>query len=133
MNLSLIGLILFFVGYIINRFVMTGATNRLSDADKLKIFEVFSKKNNYTMIFLLTIVVVYFGTIQYFPYLMFQITIVYLAVYIFYLIFRFITNHKKLKEMEMPADYIKSFVTSYSIFGLGTLALAICFLWSWIR
>jgi len=131
MDTNLIGLLIFFVAYAINRFVMTEATKKLDDSDKLKIFEAFSKSNNYWTIFTLTIVFLYFGAMQYLTHFIFQITIVYLVIFGSYLVFRFASNYKKLKQTEIPETYIKSFITSYSIFALGFLGLAFCVLLNW--
>ncbi len=129
--MNLIGLIILFAAYAINRFVMTEATRKLNDSDKLKVFEVFSKRNNLTTILILTMIIIYFGAIQYLPQFITQITIVYLTLFITYMIFRFVSNYKKLKQMEIPERYIKSFVTSYGIFVLGFLGMAFCIFWSW--
>jgi hypothetical protein len=131
MNWTFIGIIILFVAYAVNRFVMTEATKKLDDSMKLKIFEVFSKRNNYTTIFLLAIVLLYFGAIQFFPHFVFSITVIYLIVFTACSVFRFVSNYKKLKQLEMPSEYIKSFIISYSIFGVGVLGLAFCVLWNW--
>ena len=131
MNWNLVGLTLIFVAYAVNRFVMTEATKKLDDSMKLKIFDAFSKRNNYSTVFLLAIVLLYFGALQYFQHFIIQITTIYLIVYVAYLFFRFASNYKKLQQMEMPPAYIKSFVTSYSIFILGVLGIAFCILWNW--
>ena len=131
MNLTLVGLIILFTAYAINRFVMTEATKKLDDSMKLKIFEVFSKRNNYSTIFLLALILLYFGAMQYLPHFIIQITIIYLVIFALYLIFRFVSNYRKLKSLEMPEGYIKSFITSYGIFTLGFLSLAFCVFWNW--
>ena len=110
--MNLIGLVILFAAYAINRFVMTEATKKLADSDKLKIFEVFSKRNNFSTILVLTLVLLYFGALQYLPHFIIPITAVYLTLYVVYLIFRFATNYRKLRQMEMPANYIKSFITT---------------------
>ena len=129
--MNLIGLVILFAAYAINRFVMTEATKKLADSDKLKIFEVFSKRNNFSTILVLTLVLLYFGALQYLPHFIIPITAVYLTLYVVYLIFRFATNYRKLRQMEMPANYIKSFITSYSIFILGFFGMAFCVFWNW--
>lgn len=131
MNTTLIGLAILFIAYAINRFVMTGATKKLTDADKLKIFDVFSKRNNFSTVLVLILVFLYFGAVQYLPHFIIQITAVYLTVFGVYLIVRFASNYRKLKRMQMPANYIKSFTTSYSIFILGFLGMAFCVFWNW--
>lgn len=131
MNINLIGMFAFFAAYAINRFVMTEAIKKLDDSDRLKIFEVFSKRNNYSTILVLAFVFLYFGALQYLPHFIVQLTITYLTLFCAYLIFRFVSNYKKLKQIIMPATYIRSFTISYSIFLLGFLILVICVLWDW--
>ena len=131
MNLSLVGLIIVFAAYAVNRFVMTEATKKLTDEEKLRVFDAFSKRNNITTVLVLALIVIYFGALQSFPHFIIQITAVYLIVYSSYLIFRFISNYKKLKQIQMPSSYIKSFFTSYSIFILGVGGMAFCVFWNW--
>jgi len=127
--MNLIGLVFLFAAYAINRFIMTEATKKLSDSDKLRIFEVFSRKNNYATISVLILIVIYFASLQYFPHFVEHITVVYVSVFLAYLLFRFVTNYKKLKQMEMPSAYIKSFISSYSIFILGFIGMIFCLFW----
>jgi flagellar biogenesis protein FliO len=129
--MNLIGLVILFSAYAVNRFIMTNATKNLTDSDKLKIFEVFSKRNNYSTVLVLAIVLLYFGALQYLPHFIIQITAIYLTIFAAYLIFRFISNYKKLKQLEMPANYIKSFIASYGIFTFGFLTMAFCVMWDW--
>lgn len=129
--MNLIGLVILFAAYAINRFVMTEATNKLADSDKLKIFEVFSKRNNFSTILVLSLVLLYFGALQYLPHFIMPITVVYLTIYSAYLIFRFATNYRKLRQMEMPSSYISSFIKSYSIFILGFIGMAFCVFGGW--
>ncbi len=124
--MNVVGIVIIFVAYAINRFVMTEATKKLDDADKLRLFDVFSKRNNYTTVLLLVLILLYFGAIQYLPHFTIQITGAYLIVFFLYLIIRFFSNYKKLKQMEMPAAYIKSFMISYSVFIIGFLGMAFC-------
>ncbi len=130
MNLSLIGLTILFAAYAVNRLVMTGATKKLSDADKLKIFDSFSRRNNFSTILVLILVLLYFGAIQNLPQFMMPITAIYLTIFVIYLLCRFTANYKKLKQMEMPATYIKSFITSYSVFILGFSGMTFCVFWN---
>ncbi len=123
-------MVIIFAAYAINRFVMTAATKKLSDQDKLRIFEVFSKRNNYTTGLVLTLVLIYFGAIQYLPHLIVLTTAIYLVVFAAYLLYRFASNYKKLKQMDMPAEYIRSFILSYSIFILGFLGMTLCILYN---
>jgi Ca2+/Na+ antiporter len=131
MNWIFAGLIIFFAAYAVNQFVMTEATKKLDDSMKLKLFEVFSKRNNYATLFLLAIVLLFLGALQFMPQHIFLIIIIYVIVYAAYLIFRFASNYKKLKQLEVPPEYMKRFLISYGVFALGFLSLALCVVQSW--
>ena len=133
MNLTLIGFAILLVAYAINRFVMTEATKKLADSDKLRIFDVFSRRNNFSTVLVLILVFLYFGALQYLPHFIIQITGVYLALFCAYLILRFASNYRKLKQMQMPSNYIKSFITSYCVFLLGFLGMSFCIFWNWTK
>ena len=130
--MNLIGLVFVFAAYAINRWIMTEATKKLSDADKLRIFEAFSTKNNYATVLVLILVILYVAALQYFPNFIVPVSIIYLSVFFVYLVLRFVANYRKLKQLEMPVGYIKSFIASYSIFILGFVGMTICLVWSWI-
>lgn len=133
MNIPLIGLMFFFGAFIVNRFIMTNATKKLDDETKLKFFDVFPKRNNYSTIILFAIILLYFGAIQFLPQQITAVTGIYLAVFIVYLVASFILSYRKLKQIGTPTAYIKSFIIGYSIFLLGFLGLAISVMWSWLR
>lgn len=131
MNGTFIGIIILFAAYAVNRFVMTEAAKKLDDSMKLKIFEVFSKRNNYATIFVLAVIVLYFGALQFIPDKIILFSAIYSIVIVAYLLFRFVSNYRKLKQMEMPAGYIKSFIISYSVFLLGFIGMGVSMFWGW--
>lgn len=131
MNPVFIGVVIFLAAYAANRFIMTNATNKLDDSLKLKFFEVFSKRNNYSTLFLLIVVIIYWGAIQIYPQHNFAITAAYLIVFIFYQFFKFTSNYQKLKQMDAPPQYINSFIISYGVFILGFLGFALCMIYGW--
>lgn len=131
MNSTFIGIIILFTAYAVNRFVMTEATKKLDDSMKLKIFEIFSRRNNYATIFVLTVIVLFFGALQFIPDKIILFSAIYSIVIVAYLLFRFVSNYQKLKQMEMPAGYIKSFLISYSVFLLGFVGMGVIMFWGW--
>lgn len=133
MSWALIGLAVFFAAYIANRFLITAAAKNLSDEHKLKLFNNFAKKNNYATIFILALVLVYFAALQFYVQWIFELTALYLAIYFFYIIFRFFSSYKKLKQLEMPADYMKNFVSGYAVFVVGVACFAFCILREWSK
>lgn len=130
--MNLIGLVFVFAAYVINRWLMTEAAKNLSDADKLRIFDAFSRKSNYATVLVLSSVILYVAALQYVPNLIVPVSIIYLSVFFLYLMLRFVMSYKKLKQLEMPVGYIKSFVASHSIFILGFVGMTLSLLWNWI-
>ena len=98
--MNLIGLVFVFAAYAINRWIMTEATKKLSDADKLRIFEAFSTKSNYATVLVLSLVILYVAALQYFPNFIVPVSIIYLSVFLACLMLRFVINYKKLKQLE---------------------------------
>jgi len=133
MNPIFIGVIILLAAYAFNRSIMKKATKDLDDDLKLKIFEAFSTRNNYATFFILGLAIVFFGALQFYPQFSFAISIIYLVLFAFYLIFRFTSNYKKLKQIEVPKHYMQSLVISYAAFIFGFLGFAGCFMLNWFR
>lgn len=132
-NEVILGLAAFFGAIVINRTIMTNAIKKLDDQTKLKFFDVFPKRNTFELIVSLVLVFVYFAVWKAMPQFAFYITAIYFALFVFYLIISFISNYKKLKEINTSADYIRSFVTGYSIFVIGFLIFAASNLYFWFQ
>lgn len=125
MSFIYIGIIILLVGYTANRFIMTEASKKLDAESKVKIFDEFSKRNNYASVFILILILFFFGGYYFFPQQAILINIIYLFVFGIYQIYRFVSNHKKLKELQMPPAYINSFKISYGVFALGVLGFVV--------
>lgn len=124
MNLSFIGFAIFFAAFISNRFIMTNAMKKLDDATKLKFIDVFPRRNNYSTIVLVTVVLLYFGAIQSYPQYNLAISLCYIGVYLTYSVIKSILDYVKLKQIGAPADYIKSFILACVIFVLGVVIVS---------
>ena len=132
-NEIIIGMAVFFSAIVINRIIMTNAIKKLDDQTKLKFFDVFPKRNSFELIVSLVLIFVYFAVWRAMPQFAFYITVIYFAVFVVYTIVSFISNYKKLKEINTPADYIRSFVIGYNIFVVGFLIFAASNLYFWFR
>jgi L-asparagine transporter-like permease len=130
MNYALIaGVLALFVSLMINRSVLAGALRKLDDAAKLRLIDKVSKKGMFSNIVFFAIVILYVSAILMYPERSGVFTIVYACVLGIFLVFNFFRNYRMLRNAEMPAEYIKSFLTGYSIFGIGLLILAGCLYW----
>ena len=124
---ALIAIVVFLAAVILSQKIAVNAGARLDDATKLKMVEVFPKRNvNYTMI-VFGIVVLFLGAIYALPEYFSIITIAYGVVFAIYLFTKLFLNVKKLKEIAAPEGYIRSVIISFAVFIGGAVASAIVF------
>lgn len=123
MNLSsIIGIVVFLGSYILSQRISLNAAAKLDDATKLRLAEIFPKRNaNYTAIVFALIVVFLFATYQ-FPQYYSLLTICYAIVFAMYFLVKFILNIRTLNEVSAPADYIHSVMVSFAVFVGGAIA-----------
>jgi hypothetical protein len=124
---ALIAIVVFLASVVLSQKIAVNAGSRLDDAMKLKLIEIFPKRNsNYTVI-VFGIVIIFLVAIyalpQYFP----IITIAYGIVFLIYLFTKLFLNVKKLKEIAAPEDYIRSVIISFAVFIGGAVAAVIVF------
>ena len=124
---ALIAIAVFLASVVLSQKIAVNAGLRLDDATKLKLVEIFPKRNaNYTMI-VFGIVIVFLVALYALPQYFFIITIAYGIVFTIYLFTKLFLNVKKLKEISAPEDYIRSVVISFGIFIGAAVAAVIVF------
>jgi hypothetical protein len=124
---ALIAIVVFLASVVLSQKIAVNAGSRLDDATKLKLVEIFPKRNaNYTMI-VFGIVIIFLVAIYALPQYFSGITIAYGVVFTIYLFTKLFLNVKKLKEISAPEDYIRSVVISFGIFIGGAVAAVIVF------
>ena len=123
MSLStILGIAVFFAGYILSQKLGLNARAKLDDTTKLKIIDVFAKRNvNYSTI-VFALIVVYFASLYAFPQHNTFLLIVYAAIFLIYMFAKLILNVKKLREIAAPPEYIKSIIMSFGVFIGGAIA-----------
>jgi hypothetical protein len=128
MSLSLLAaIVVFLVSVVLSKKIAVEAAMRLDGATKLKIVEVFPKRNmNYTMI-VFGIVIVFLFALYALPQYVFIISIAYAAVFGIYIFTKLFLNVKKLKEIAAPESYIRSVIISFAVFIGGAVAAVIVF------
>jgi uncharacterized membrane protein YjjP (DUF1212 family) len=125
----LIGGIVFFAILMINRSIMTSALRKLDDETKLKFIDVFTKRNNYSSIMLVVLILLFVGGMQFFPQHKWILSVVYLVALISIMVARFLINYKKLNEINVTPEYFRSFFISTGFFILGLGALFVFGYW----
>ena len=124
---ALIAIVVFLASVVLSQKIAVNAGSRLDDAMKLKLIEIFPKRNsNYTMI-VFGIVIIFLVAIYALPQYFSIITIAYGIVFLIYLFTKLFLNVKKLKEIAAPEDYIRSVIISFAVFIGGAVAAVIVF------
>lgn len=113
------------VSYGSSRMISSNATQKLDDEMKLKIFNGFSKRNNYFMIVIILVAFVFFVSSQYLPQYTSYLTVGYAGVLAVYFIVKLIFNFRKLKEIGAPSDYVRNIAISWAVFIIGFAVIAI--------
>ncbi len=123
MNISIIiAIALFFAAVILSQKVGVSAREKLEDEMRLKIGDVFAKKNlNYSMIAIL-IIAVYLLGVYTLPQYYNAISIGYAVSFVVYVISKMILSVRKLKEIGAPGGYIRSVYISFGLFIGGAVA-----------
>ena len=117
----------FLASVVLSKKIAVDAGLRLDDVTKLKIAEVFPKRNmNYTMV-VFGIVIVFLVAIYARPQYFFIIAVAYIAVFAVYIFTKLFLNVKKLKEIAAPEDYIRSVIISFAVFIGGAVAAVMVF------
>lgn len=124
---ALVAIVVFLASVVLSQKIAVNAGSRLDDATKLKLVEIFPKRNsNYTMI-VFGIVIIFLVAIYALPQYLSIITIAYGIVFLIYLFTKLFLNVKKLKEIGAPDDYIRSVIISFAVFIGGAVAAVIVF------
>ena len=90
-------IVVFLASVVLSQKIAVNAAARLDDATKLKIAEIFPKRNvNYTIV-IFTIVIVFLVATYMFPDRYISITIGYAVAFLIYIFTKLILNVRKLK------------------------------------
>jgi len=120
MSLSLIVAAAIFLGSVLlSQKLMANATSRLDDATKLKIGEVFSKRNVNYSIFVFSFVILSLVALYLWPAYSRLIWLLYAGGFAIYLVVKLILNVRKLTEIGASKDYIRVVKVSFGLFFAG--------------
>ena len=118
---------IFFASVLLSQKIAINSGSRLDDRMKLKLVEVFPKRNmNYTMI-VFAMIVVFLVALYLFPQYVAIISVMYIAAFLLYLVTKLVLNVRKLKELSAPERYIRDVMISFAVFIGGAVAAAIIF------
>ena len=113
------------VAIIVSRIVSERALKQLSIEEKGTLLDSFSGYRLYNTVVILGLFVVYFAATNYFPQSYSTLTLIFIVLFFTVSITISVLSYKKLKSLNMPADYIKSFLIGLGIqyAGVGVVFL----------
>lgn len=124
---ALVAIIVFLASVVLSQKIGVNAGLRLDDSIKLRMIQVFPKRNaNYTMI-VFGIVVIFLVVLYALPLYVSAITFAYGTIFAIYLFTKLYLNVKKLREIAATEDYIRSVIISFAVFVGGAVAAGIVF------
>ncbi len=115
------------VSFVLSQKIAVNAGSRLDDEMKLKLINVFPKRNvNYTIL-VSGMVIAFLIAINIFPEYTKVLTIVYAVAFTIYIFAKLFLNVRKLREIAAPDFYIKNVIASFGVFIGGALLAVFIF------
>ena len=120
---TLFGLTIFVAAYIVSRIVRERALKRLSVEQKARLLDAFSGYRTYFMSAAVCLPLLYFVAIKLWPFTQSLLTPIFFVSFALLLVIMSWLSFRKLKELSLPTDYIRSFLISSVIqyFGIASL------------
>ena len=119
MDRSLIGLIVFIAAFIAGRLISERALKILSDDEKGKLLQGFSKHRIFSFVGLVILVLVHFALQSSMSNSYFASLSAFVGALVLYLLMSSIYAYKKLKDLKLPDEYINQFLISTLIQYIG--------------
>jgi hypothetical protein len=114
----------FFASMLLSQQIGIRSAARLDDKTKLRIAEVFPRRNaNYTMI-VFGMIIVFLIALYLFPNSSLIVSIFYAVSFGIYIVAKLVLNVRKLREIDAPGDYIRSIKLSFGVF-IGGIVLSL--------
>lgn len=125
LNNSTIYLLVLIVSVIASRIVSERALKQLGNDEKGRLLDSFSGYRLYNTIVILGLLVAYFAATNYFPQSFSMLTLIFIILFFTASATISVLSYKKLKALDMPESYIKSFLVSMTIqyAGVGIVFL----------
>lgn len=119
----LFGVFAFIVTYIISRVINERALKRLTTEEKAKLLDAFSGYRTYNMVIVLSLFFLVLAGDRFLPQLRSKLWPSFMGLLAALLITISSLSYRKLKNLDMPAAYIKSFLLSTGFQYIGILCL----------
>jgi len=123
------GLIAFLVGIVASRYLSERGYSTLSDAEKTRLMDGFSQHRKYSLIPLVLYVLLYLGAVRLFPEHHRDLTHILLGGTVVYMTSTSIWMKRRLKALEIPPSYVKTFLWARGISFVAVLVMFGSFAW----
>ncbi len=117
------GLIAFLVGIIASRFLAEKGYATLTGDEKTRLMDGFSQHRKYSLIPLAVIVILYMGAMQVVPHSHRELTWALLAGTVLYLVATTVWMQRRLRALDLPPAYVRTFLLARAISFVGVLVL----------
>src|SRR5438874_2437971 len=129
----LFGIIALVIAIIISRIIMEKALKHLSSDEKARLVDAFSRYRIYNYAAVLVLMVLYLASTKYFLRFNFIITPLFFISFLVVTSILSLLSYRKLKALNIPAGYIRSYLISLGIqyVGIGVLFAPIVAKYAW--
>ncbi|HWQ36022.1 MAG TPA: hypothetical protein VNQ79_24480 [Blastocatellia bacterium] len=115
----LFNFIFLIVAIVISRVIMERALRQLSADEKARLLDSFSGYRTWNLAAVLLLVVLYFAGMRYLPEWRLTWDLLFLASFLTVMLAVSVFSYRKLKELNLPTGYIRSYLLSLGIQYVG--------------
>jgi hypothetical protein len=115
----LFGFIVFVAAVIISRVIMERALKPLSSDEKVRLVDAFSGQRISRYVVMFALMIAYFAATRYAPQLYNVSSLMYIVTLLVVTTVLSAFSYRKLKSLDLPPDYIRSYLISLAIQYMG--------------
>jgi hypothetical protein len=130
MNSFTISFLILIAVIIVNRMISENALKRLTADEKAKLIDSFSGYRQYNTYLIFGLVAAYLVTTNYLPHFYGPLTLGYVGLFLVISVILTIVSYSKLRRLEMPPNYVRSYCTRLVIQYIGVAAIFVPIAWN---
>lgn len=112
-------IVVLFAAILISRIITERALKRLKSEDKARLLDSFSGYRIFNSALTLGIFIIWLVLIEYLPHWRFTLTAIFVLVFLGVSAAISVLSYRKMKDLNLPADYIKSYLLGLAIQYVG--------------
>ena len=123
------GLVAFLVAIVAARYVAERGLAALSTEQKTRLVDGFASHRKFSLMPVALLVVLYLGATRLFPDALRELTYVVFGATLVYVLASSLWSQRRLRSLEMPGAYVRTFFWARALSTAGVLALFGAMLW----